>query len=423
MQDAEPAVSSLLRISGAALPAAGVHARGAPPSGLSPRAAQAAAGPESMTNDEAREKEGHRCTEPDRQQLGAEGSTPPVPASMPDQADTADAAPMSPEEIGMLPFHVESRTVRSTRAAPPFQVDEAGRPVALLPMSRAGVPKGAAPWIAGALYWISSQPELQLLTGLSVTPAVSADKSSIGHTCPAIFIRQPMTTTDPDGHVIASMVRQVLKDCGSGLKLIGWHAVRKHLSGHPSKGVAKWWNNPHRGGHIMGGHSQLFYEELPFLFQMHAEKLEERMPGQLQKSMTTWFQTKASKAQIAAPMVDAEGEIAAARAGGGKESRSVLVPATPSAGSVLATTNGVGIPMVAELVEGKGRHQSSEADGNRPKRVALDTRGRNQHEADAAVDACGRKEEKDRQASEPAATFAATDSASTEPTTMAPPLK
>lgn len=79
--------------------------------------------------------------------------------------------------------------------------------------------------------------------------------------------------------------------------------------------------------------------------------------------------------------------------------------------------------MVAELVEGKGRHQSSEADGNRPKRVALDTRGRNQHEADAAVDACGRKEEKDRQASEPAATFAATDSASTEPTTMAPPLK
>ena len=85
-----------------------------------------------------------------------------------------------------------------------------------------------------------------------------------------------------------------IQDCGSGLKLSGWDVVRKHPSGDPSRGVPKWWKNPYRGGNDRGDHSQSYHEEMPFLFQMHAEKLEELMPGQLRKSMTTCFQTKLS---------------------------------------------------------------------------------------------------------------------------------
>ena len=240
----------------------------------------------------------------------ANGSAAPmaVPSSLLDQVDT-DAAPLSPEQILMLPFHVETRDSRDSQrlksacAAHPFAVDETGRPAASLPTSRAGIPKGAAPWVAAVLYWISSQPELQPLTGLSVKPAEAADKSSIGQTCPAVFIRKPMIETDPNGYVIASMVRQLLKDCGSGLKLIGWDAVRKHLSGDASKGAAKWWINPRRGGNDRGDHSQSYYEAVPFLFQAHAEKLEECKPGQLQRSIDNWHQTRAENA---APIVDAE---------------------------------------------------------------------------------------------------------------------
>ena len=257
----------------------------------SPFAAQPA-GPESTMIDEAT------------------GSPTPlaVPSSFVGQADT-DVAPWTPEEVLMLPLiDVEPRdcsSVRSACAAHPFAVDEKGRPAASLPTSRAGVPKGAAPWIAAALYWISSQPELQPLTGLSVTPAEAADKSSIGQTCPAVFIRKP--ATDPAGDVIASMVRQLLKDCGSGLKLIGWDALRKHLSGDEKKGIAKWWKNPRRGGNDRGDHSQSYVEAVPFLFQVHAEKLEECKPGQLQRSIANWFQIRA---EMAARMVDAEDETA-----------------------------------------------------------------------------------------------------------------
>jgi hypothetical protein len=189
----------------------------------------------------------------------------PTPRSM--EAAAAEHDAIDSADIHMLPVHDGPPALDDAAVAATSGIDEHGRPIPDLPTSHAGSPKPAAAWIAGIVYWIGSQPDLQARTGLAVTPAVAAADAASAQRLPACFVRQPLTGTDPEGVLIASLVRRVLRECGSGIKLAGWDAVRKQLSGdrpnpsdHPPADCRKkWWANPHRGGNERGDHSQTYF--------------------------------------------------------------------------------------------------------------------------------------------------------------------
>lgn len=207
-----------------------------------------------------------------------------------------------------------------------FAAAQAGNlPVPQLPVSRAGAPKPAVAWIAGAIYWVALQPRLQPITGVSVTPVTATGR-------PAEFVRQKMQESDPHGQAIASLIREILKACDSGIKLEGWDAVRKQLSGDRPNPVEnptaakrkKWWQNPARGGNGRGDHSQTYTEECPYLFQVQMELFEATKPGVLQQATTQWLAT------FAAPGGGAMGG-----GGGAAGSVAVAVPPGVNAGDFL----------------------------------------------------------------------------------------
>ena len=75
------------------------------------------------------------------------------------ECNPTDVVPVPP--MMMMPNKARLAPAVSTR-----------RPVANLPVSKgSGAPRPAPPWIAGALYWVATQPVLSMLTGLSVSPA------------------------------------------------------------------------------------------------------------------------------------------------------------------------------------------------------------------------------------------------------------
>eukprot|EP01046_Picozoa_sp_COSAG06_P024430 COSAG06_NODE_1991_length_7895_cov_3.685736_7_plen_327_part_00 len=184
-----------------------------------------------------------------------------------------------------------------------------------LPKSARGKPKPAAPWIAGIIYWIANQPRLQALTGLSVTPAADGR--------PAEFVRRPLASGQSDrdaGQAIVGLIREVLRACGSGLKLQGWNAVAKQLRGDtPNPALApgetqiepqqrkKWWENCYRGGNVWGDHSQTFVELAPELFLMQTIMFEKEKPGLLRLATETWLQQfmEAGQALSASPGIPA----------------------------------------------------------------------------------------------------------------------
>ena len=268
--------------------------------------------------------------EPEPEPFGAEEGVPPVRAEGP--AATAMAMP-----VGMavaVSYELPSVAMMDDAADGGWAVQlpqaiswvtqvsfaaaaAANRPVPSLPVSRAGAPKPAVAWIAGAIYWVALQPRLQTITGVSVTPV----DESTGR--PAEFIRQKMQATDPKGRAIASLIREILKACDSGIKLEGWDAVRKQLSGDrpnpyenpDAKDRKKWWQNNTRGGNGRGDHSQTYTEECPYLFQVQMELFESTKPYVLQEATTRWLAAHA-------PMA------AGGAAGGGAVA--VPLPAPPS---------------------------------------------------------------------------------------------
>ena len=131
------------------------------------------------------------------------------------------------------------------------EASQHGAPTPDLPSSREGKPKPAPPWIAAALYWVASNPELQPLTGVSVTAAKIGPPAE-----PCMF---KIVSLGDNGAAIARLLREIMSLAGSGLKLPGWDAVRKHLS-------PGWWENPTRGGNRGGDFSQTYVERVPFTF-------------------------------------------------------------------------------------------------------------------------------------------------------------
>lgn len=132
-----------------------------------------------------------------------------------------------------------------------LEVSLHGAPTPDLPSSREGKPKPAPPWIAAALYWVASNPVLQPLTGVSVTEAKLGPPAE-----PCMF---KIVSLGDNGAAIARLLREIMSLAGSGLKLPGWDAVRKHLS-------PGWWENPTRGGNRGGDFSQTYVERVPFTF-------------------------------------------------------------------------------------------------------------------------------------------------------------
>lgn len=190
----------------------------------------------------------------------------------------------------------------------------AGRPVPQLPKSATGKPKPAAPWIAGIIYWIADQPGLQGITGLSVTPAANGR--------PAEFVRLPLQEKE---EVIAGLIREVLKACGSGLKLAGWGAVSKQMRGDAANPAVapgneleprqrkKWWINAYKGGNVRGDHSQAFVELAPELFLMQTVLLEKEKPGLLRSATERWLQENHGLATAPAVVGSSDGVGSAAQ--------------------------------------------------------------------------------------------------------------
>jgi hypothetical protein len=138
-----------------------------------------------------------------------------------------------------------------------------------LPSSRELKPKPAPPWIAAALYWVASNPVLQPLTGVSVSPAKLGPPAE-----PCLF---KIVSLGDNGAAIARLLREIMSLAGSGLKLPGWDAVRKHLS-------PGWWENPTRGGNRGGDFSQTYVERVPFTFAVRGPPILLRGPRRFKSS-------------------------------------------------------------------------------------------------------------------------------------------
>eukprot|EP01043_Picozoa_sp_COSAG02_P004964 COSAG02_NODE_131_length_34710_cov_17.171159_44_plen_229_part_00 len=136
-----------------------------------------------------------------------------------------------------------------------LEVSQHGAPTPDLPSSREGKPKPAPPWIAAALYWVASNPILQPLTGVSVSEPKLGPPAE-----PCMF---KIVSLGDNGAAIARLLREIMSLAGSGLKLPGWDAVRKHLS-------PGWWENPTRGGNRGGDFSQTYVERVPFTFAVRS---------------------------------------------------------------------------------------------------------------------------------------------------------
>ena len=157
----------------------------------------------------------------------------------------------------------------------------AGDLVMGLPKNKDGRPKPAPPWIAAAVYWIATQPELQERTGLTVTPAVDADTPAVFHIISLSVKDKAKSRALDNGVVLARLLREIMKLTGSGLKLPCWDAVRKHLS-------PTWWSNPTRGGNKNRDFSQSYLEHLSGSFASQGQLLAETHPELLQEAVAAW---------------------------------------------------------------------------------------------------------------------------------------
>jgi hypothetical protein len=150
-----------------------------------------------------------------------------------------------------------------------------------LPQNKDGRPKPAPPWIAAAVYWIATQPELQSRTGLTVTPAVDADTPAVFHIV-SLSVKDKAKSRELDnGVVLARLLREIMKLTGSGLKLPCWDAVRKHLS-------PTWWSNPTRGGNKNRDFSQQYHEHMSGSFASQGELIATEHPELLRKAVAAW---------------------------------------------------------------------------------------------------------------------------------------
>ena len=150
-----------------------------------------------------------------------------------------------------------------------------------LPKNKEGRPKPAPPWIAAAVYWIATQPQLQARTGLTVTPAVDADTPAVFHIV-SLSVKDKAKSRELDnGVVLARLLREIMKLTGSGLKLPCWDAVRKHLS-------PTWWSNPTRGGNKNRDFSQQYHEHMSGSFASQGELIATEHPELLRKAVAAW---------------------------------------------------------------------------------------------------------------------------------------
>jgi len=146
------------------------------------------------------------------------------------------------------------------------------------------------------LYWVAANPQLQQETGVKVVPArvepepkepprsppkVASDEGEAAEAVTALAAAPPAPVPAPHGHpapppasvvqtrpaggtrrvtpaafyvqelgkfyhgaVIAGLLREAMSLAGLELKLPGWDAIRKHLSGQKTKR----WTNPTKGG-------------------------------------------------------------------------------------------------------------------------------------------------------------------------------
>lgn len=192
----------------------------------------------------------------------------------------------------------------------------AGELVMGLPQNKDGRPKPAPPWIAAAVYWIATQPELQSRTGLTVTPAVDADTPAVFHIV-SLSVKDKANSRELDnGVVLARLLREVMKLAGSGLKLPCWDAVRKHLS-------PTWWTNPTRGGNKNRDFSQQYHEHKSGSFASQGELLAATRPDLLRKAVANWEEWYAQ--ELAARHEELDRQEAEA-AEGGDETAQISVP-------------------------------------------------------------------------------------------------
>lgn len=173
-----------------------------------------------------------------------------------------------------------------------------------LPKNKEGRPKPAPPWIAAAVYWIATQPQLQARTGLTVTPAVDADTPAVFHIV-SLSVKDKAQSRELDnGVVLARLLREIMKGTGSGLKLPCWDAVRKHLS-------PTWWSNPTRGGNKNRDFSQQYLEHMSGSFAAQGELLAATYPALLSKAVAAWEEWYAEElaarhAELDRPQVEGE---------------------------------------------------------------------------------------------------------------------
>ena len=186
-----------------------------------------------------------------------------------------------------------------------------------LPKNKEGRPKPAPPWIAAAVYWIATQPQLQARTGLTVTPAVDADTPAVFHIV-SLSVKDKAKSRELDnGVVLARLLREIMKLTGSGLKLPCWDAVRKHLS-------PTWWSNPTRGGNKNRDFSQQYLEHMSGSFAAQGELLAATYPALLRQAVAVWEEWYAQ--ELAARHAELDRQQAEGDAAGEAETAQISVP-------------------------------------------------------------------------------------------------
>jgi hypothetical protein len=170
----------------------------------------------------------------------------------------------------------------------------------LLPTNASGAPKKAGPWIAGMVYYVAQKTNLMTMTpdtevamrvphGLEpgqlmrvagtgqvvAVPPGSLPGQTVIVKVGAKF-RIDLRQGAHNDHLgrrenenltqIAKLLRCILQQLGSSLKVENWNAVRRHLT-------PDFWRNKGRGGNDNADHSQTFIENVPGTFRLHAQAL------------------------------------------------------------------------------------------------------------------------------------------------------
>jgi hypothetical protein len=146
-------------------------------------------------------------------------------------------------------------------------------PVPGLPLSSAGAPKRAAPWVAAAMFHLAA--ETDLLSASQAEPPAGAAAAAAGdgrlHLSFRIELEKGVgagASGNAKMSAIARVLRLFMEMLGSRMKLDTWDAVRKHLT-------PEWWKNATKGGNKDRDFSQTYVENAPGSFAEQGRLLAE----------------------------------------------------------------------------------------------------------------------------------------------------